>query len=87
MKPTVSKYSVRLVGLVLFAMCFSASAEEADTAKDILKKMNAEIVAMQKFVITADGYTDAREPIDNFFVSTRATLLLVKAATPVRPRT
>jgi hypothetical protein len=62
MKPTVSKNSVRLVGLVCLALCFSASAEDSDTAKDILKKMNAEINSLQKFVITGDGYADARLP-------------------------
>ncbi|MEH6516138.1 MAG: DUF2092 domain-containing protein [Halioglobus sp.] len=62
MKPIVSKLSVRLVGLLLFSLCFSASAEEADAAKDILKKMSAEIASLQKFVITGDGYTDARLP-------------------------
>jgi hypothetical protein len=61
-KLTVSKYGVRLVGLLLVALCYSASADEADTAKDILKNMSDEISALQKFVITGDGYSDARLP-------------------------
>ena len=77
MKTTVSKYGVRLAGLLLFALCLSASADEADTdiAKGILKKMSAEITGMQKFVITGDGYSDARLPAGQIIEHSRDVIL------------
>jgi hypothetical protein len=75
MKLTVSKYSVRLLGLLCFALCLSASAEEASTAKDILQKMSTEIASLQKFVITGDGYADARLPEGQIIEHSRDVIL------------
>jgi hypothetical protein len=75
MKPTVSRYSVRLVGVFWFALCVSASAEEADTAKGILEKMSAEITSLQTFVITGDGYSDARLPAGQIIEHSRDVIL------------
>ncbi|MEH6581169.1 MAG: DUF2092 domain-containing protein [Halioglobus sp.] len=43
-----------------FIFCSPLSAEEANSAQDILKNMSAEIAAMERFVIVGDGYTDER---------------------------
>jgi hypothetical protein len=75
MKPTVSKYGVRLVGLLLLGVCFAASADESNTAKDILEKMSAEIASLQKFVITGDGYADARLPAGQIIEHSRDVTL------------
>lgn len=61
-KPFFCKYFSNLLGIFCLSICFSAAAEESADAKDILKQMNAEILALQTFVITGDGYRDARLP-------------------------
>jgi hypothetical protein len=83
-EPRVSKYSVRLVGLLLLGVCFSASAEESDTAKDVLNRMSAEIASLQKFVITGDGYTDARLPAGQIIEHSRDVTLRMSRPNTLR---
>ena len=48
---------VVLLGLIF---CAPAMAEDKDKALAILESMSAEIASLESFIITGDGYVDAR---------------------------
>lgn len=83
-KSNFFKCYVRLIGLLCLSICFSAAAEESAEARDILEKMNEDILTLQKFVITGDGYTDARLPAGQIIEHSRDVILRMSRPNTLR---
>ncbi|MEH6519536.1 MAG: DUF2092 domain-containing protein [Halioglobus sp.] len=73
--------AAKVIGLWLM-FCGPLSAEETNSAREILKNMSTEIAALESFVIVGDGYTDARLEAGQIIEhSTDVTLRVSKPAT------